>query len=275
MTARANRATLEALLQARRLAGTLVPTWQPASPEGVAPTGVPAIDRWLGGGFPRGQLSEIVGPPSSGRTGLLCALLAAATARGELVALVDTLDTFDPESGAAAGIELSRLLWIRGASELTPGTSRRGAIVGEEYRARVLGRAIKALGLVLQAGGFGVVGLDLAGVPARAIRGLPFTTWLRVARALEGRDTACVLLAPEPIARSAAGQTVALRAIGPAGRWSGESDRARLFRGFDVRARLASARLRDAGEIELVMEREQEKGLRTEERLRTLPARQP
>ena len=70
------------------------------------PTGVTALDARLGGGFPRGQLSELVGPRSSGRTSLLLQMLAAATARGELVALVDALDMFDVESAAAAGVDL-------------------------------------------------------------------------------------------------------------------------------------------------------------------------
>ena len=52
--------------------------------------------------FPRGQLSEIVGPRSAGGSSLLTALLARATAAGDLVALVDGPDTFDP-AGAAAG----------------------------------------------------------------------------------------------------------------------------------------------------------------------------
>ena len=53
---------------------------------------------------------------------------------------------------------------------------------------------MKALNLVLQAGGFGVVAIDLADVPPRALKRLPFTTWMRVQRAIEGSDTACVLV---------------------------------------------------------------------------------
>ncbi|MGH7804239.1 MAG: hypothetical protein ACREQJ_07810, partial [Candidatus Binatia bacterium] len=76
-------------------------------------TGDPALDGLLGGGFARGHLTEIVGTASSGRTTLAHRLLAAATARGEVVALVDAADRFDPRRAEAAGIDLERLLWVR------------------------------------------------------------------------------------------------------------------------------------------------------------------
>jgi hypothetical protein len=88
----------------------------------------------LGGGFPRGGLSEIAGPPSSGRTSLALALLAAATARGEVAALVDAADAFDPPSAEAAGVALARLLWVRPpglteAPQRIPPARLRGRIV--------------------------------------------------------------------------------------------------------------------------------------------------
>src|SRR2546430_807288 len=60
-----------------------------APPPGRAPPGVPAVDAALGGGLPRRRMTELSGPRSSGRTALLHAALAAATRRGEAVALVD------------------------------------------------------------------------------------------------------------------------------------------------------------------------------------------
>ena len=107
------RADLESLLRDRKL----VP---PVALDGntdeyaSASTGVAALDARLGGGFPRGQLSEIVGARSSGRASVLLQMLAAATARHEIVALVDVLDMLDVASAAAAGVDLARLLWIRG-----------------------------------------------------------------------------------------------------------------------------------------------------------------
>ena len=57
------------------------------------PTGIPELDRLLGGGFPRGRLSEIAGPGSCGRTSLALALLSEATRAGEVVAVADGAGT--------------------------------------------------------------------------------------------------------------------------------------------------------------------------------------
>ena len=239
------RADLETLLRARQLDRTLTTTLPDQGtglepgPDIVAPTGAAALDARLGGGFPRGQLSEVVGPRSSGRTSLLLRLLAAATARGELVALVDALDRLDVESAAAAGVDLDRLLWVRGHVVSNPGLCR-------DMNQRALEQAIRAFTLVLQAGNFGLVAFDVAEAPADAVRRLPFTTWLRLQRMVEGTPTACVLVGSEPMARSSAGLTVRLR-IGDSGfgiRRSGIRFGSRLFEGFDVDARVIRARAR-------------------------------
>lgn len=197
MAPAAARAELESLLRARKLDRTLtvthpLPVAQPA--DRLILTGVASLDTALGGGVPRGQISELVGAVSSGRTSVLHQLLAQTTRQGELAAVVDVNDTFDPGMAAARGVGLDRLLWVRGETE--------SAVV----------RAIKALNLVVSAGGFGLVVFDAGGVPARALRQLPFTTWLRVQRVLEGSDTACVLLADVPLARSTGGASVRLGA---------------------------------------------------------------
>lgn len=81
------------------------------APETVS-SGIAEIDV-LTGGLPRGCLTEIYGPASSGRTSLLLAAIAAATWRQEACALVDVSDTFDPQSAAAAGVGFKNLLWVR------------------------------------------------------------------------------------------------------------------------------------------------------------------
>jgi hypothetical protein len=231
------RADLESLLRTRQLDRTLttsVPgTGFELSPF-VATTGVPDLDARLGGGFPRGQLSELVGPRSSGRTSLFLQMLAAATGRGELVALVDALDMLDVESAAAAGIDLDRLLWVRGHVVSNPGMCR-------DLNQRALEQAIRAFSLVLQAGNFGLVVFDVADAPADAIRRLPFTTWLRLQRMVEGTETACVLVGTEAMARSSAGLTVrvAIRDLGVGIRFGN-----RLFEGFDINARVIRVRAR-------------------------------
>jgi hypothetical protein len=205
----ARRESLLTALKTRRLDRTLttaLPAIDPHDEACIGATGLDLLDASLGGGFPRGQLSELVGPRSSGRTSLLMTMLAAATRRGELAAVVDALDAFDVESAAAAGVALDRLLWIRGHVVPNPGMCR-------DLNQRAMEQAIKALTLVLQAGNFGLVAFDVAEAPADAWRRLPFTTWLRLQRMVEGRPTICVLVGNEPMARSAAGLTLKLEGL--------------------------------------------------------------
>src|SRR4051812_3116598 len=111
--AKTSLAVLESALRERKLDRTLTSALPPVEygDDACAPTGVAPIDACLRNGVPRGQLSELVGPSSSGRTTLLLQLMAAATQRGELVACIDTFDRLDVASADAAGIDLTRLLW--------------------------------------------------------------------------------------------------------------------------------------------------------------------
>jgi hypothetical protein len=185
--------------------------------------------------LPRGHLSEIAGPASSGRTTLLLTLLAAATRRGEIAAVIDTFDRLDVASAIAADTDLERLLWVRG-----------DAVTGAALVERAIDRALKAVNLVLQAGGFGVVVLDLADVPLVALKRLPFTTWMRIQRIVEGSETACVLVVPQPTARSAGGITLTLDSRAA---WAGDSDRSRRLDGLDVEARIISPRRKVEGNV--------------------------
>jgi len=148
-------------------------------------------------------------------------------ARGEAIALVDPSDRFDPGSASAIGLDLGRLLWVRGTGDAASATT-----------------ALKAMNLVLQAGNFGLVALDLADVPAPALRAFPFTTWLRLARVIEGTQSVALLLGAAHLARSAGGVTLSLDR--PADRthvtWRGASHRARLLSAITLHARLITAR---------------------------------
>ena len=91
------RAELESLLRARKLDMTLTTSLaRHTSGEGHAATGLPALDDALGGGLRRGHLSEIIGARSTGRTTVMCAIVAAAISRGEIAALVDNNYRFYP-----------------------------------------------------------------------------------------------------------------------------------------------------------------------------------
>lgn len=245
------RAHLESLLRARKLDATL-PGAHPLAPDdaSLAPSGVTALDARLNGGWPRGHVSEIVGPRSSGRTRVLIQTLAAATQRGELAALVDATDGFDPASALPLAPVWPYLLWIRGQQPVPVG-HRSGAVSasGGDMLARIVDRAIKAAALVLQAGGFGVVALDLADVPQVALRRLPFTTWMRFQRLIEGHDTVGLIVAAEALGRGSQGVTVRLDEAGEvAGVWQGHHERSRMFGGLPSRARLGRARWQAADE---------------------------
>src|SRR5262249_14964075 len=106
-------AVLKHIAQSERLVDV-----RPASRLEVRPrpemisSGISELDA-LTGGIPCGCLTEICGSPSSGKTSVLIATLAAATVRGEACVLIDANDSFDPNSGAAAGMNFEKLLWIR------------------------------------------------------------------------------------------------------------------------------------------------------------------
>jgi hypothetical protein len=306
----ARRDRLETLLRERKLDRTLTTAIPDRSEAEVAPFGLASLDARLsasasgsvtasagdivrerprrigdpgeGGGLPRGQISELIGPVSSGRTSLAWAWLGAATARAESAALIDTFDRFDPATAAACGINLSRLLWVRGqAITKTAGAVDPAWLPGVRtvegpgtLLERTIDRSLKALNLVLQSGVCTAVVLDFADVPLAGIRRVPLTTWLRLQRIVEGTDTACLLMGPVPLARSAGGVTITTGVtpgIGSASarvadprelrrgehqapqtaRWAGTHDRSRRLAGLSVSARLSSPRRTVHGTVAL------------------------
>jgi hypothetical protein len=251
----ARHAHVEALLRARKLDRTLTSALPPSiGADRVAPFGLGALDERLSGGLPRGQVSELIGPASSGRTSLAWTWLGHSTQRDESVALIDTFDRFDPATGQACGIHLAQLLWVRGqAITKTAAAVDAAWLPGARAVAgpgtlleRTIDRALKALNLVLQSGVCTAVVLDFADVPLTGIRRVPLTTWLRLQRVVEGTDIACLLLGPVPLARSAGGVTLTVgpppRPEAAAARWAGAHERSRRLAGLHVITRLSSPR---------------------------------
>jgi recombination protein RecA len=280
-TAQQLRAQIEANL-AERIPSALTPL--PRLPSPVSPTGIREIDALLQGGFPAGAISEIVGQECSGRTSLALAFVAGMTQEGKVCAWVDVSDTLHPESAAALGVDLSRLLWIR--CGVLPGTvpqsPQRGLrTVGKPYKGKsdlpqgggghprmeskglsaavsdLLGSAVTAprcaeslrkprpeprqagpqltpfptsalntgpkrklwsrleqglrvSDLLLQAGGFSCIVLDMGSLPAEYALRVPPATWFRFRGAAERLQANVLLLTQYPCSRNSAGLVLRL-----------------------------------------------------------------
>ena len=165
------------------------------------PTGIPQIDS-LTAGIPFSALTEICGSglASSGKTSVMISLLAQATEK-HFCALVDANDSFDPASARAAGVNFSRLLWVRCGK-------------------KPLEQAFKSADMLLQSSGFGLIVVDLSSLPERLVRKVPLTTWFRFSRVVEKQRSALVFISQQPHATSCAGLVLSLRAK-PAV-WSGK-----------------------------------------------------
>jgi recombination protein RecA len=282
--ASAVRIQIEAAL-ANRIPSALTPVPRLIRP--VSPTGIASVDSLLDGGLPVGATTEMVGPQCSGRTSLTLSFLARITQAGCVVAWIDACDELDPESVAAAGIDLSRLLWVRcgvaskpirqspafqlpekyfippavkkglhggghgahprtevkGLSEAVGGLLHTEAITAccaEPQRRSKLERkilkpeqktfvpvspfrahqrtlpirsakplthveqAIRTADLLLHAGGFAAIVLDMACVaPEHALR-VPLATWFRYRAAAERTCACLLLLTPHSCAKSSA-----------------------------------------------------------------------
>ncbi len=136
-------------------------------------TGLAGVDGPLGGGLPRGALSELVfSAPSSGGQLMLLHLLRAARRSHRFLALVDGADGFDPGTIEPASL-LRQLLWVRcsGAAQ-----------------------AMQAADLIARDSNFALLALDLRGCGARDLRRVPPTTWYRLQRVVEPTDTVLVVL---------------------------------------------------------------------------------
>jgi len=148
---------------------------QMPSPE-TMPTGIGEIDHLIGG-LPRGRITEIFGQESSGRTSLMLSILSQITANDEVCGLIDPAAAFDPASATGFGIDLERLLWVRTERDLE--------------------KTLKATDLLLQGGGFGLIGIDLGAIPITEIHRVPFSTWFRLQRAAENTPTILLFIGRE------------------------------------------------------------------------------
>ena len=190
-----------------------------ARPEMLS-TGILELDA-LTGGIPRGCLSGICGPASSGKTSVLMATMAAATGREETCALLDSSDSFDPASAAITGLDCNKMLWVRcggpalrfqgkGLPAGSPGTlPLPQPSPDSELR---LEQVIKTTDLLLQSGGFGLIVLDLAGIPEKYVRRITLASWFRFQRVVEHTKTALLVVTEIACAETCATLVIKLAA---------------------------------------------------------------
>jgi hypothetical protein len=195
----------------------------------MIPTGIDDIDRALGG-IPMGAMTEFVAPRfiSAGQKSIQAQLLARAT-QEQVCALVDATDSFDPKSAQAIGVNLQRLLWVR--------CSGRGM--------KGLEQAFKSADLLLQgSGGFGIIIVDLSGVPQHFVRKVPLTTWFRFRGVIEKQETALVFSTPHAVTSTCS--ELALAFSMQHVQWSQPVElcptHARVFAGFDFKAEITRKR---------------------------------
>jgi len=169
---------------------------------GAINTGIPEINR-LCGGVPRGSLSEIVGNASSGRTTVMMNLLHEVTECGEVCALIDVSDTFSPHAASALGVDMGRLLWVRCTKEAQPKTMK--------GRLAPLEQAFKAADLLLNAGGLGLLVIDLGNIAHEVARKIPLASWFRLRRMVEHTKTALLVVALETTVGTCSALTLELR----------------------------------------------------------------
>ena len=144
-----------------------------------------------------GAISELTGAECSGRTSLSLSLLGRRTQQGHVCAWVDVEDALDPESAAANGVCLKQLLWVRCGEE------RRGQ-TKEAKPWRRLDQALRATDLLLQAGGFSAIVLDMGGTAAEFARRIPLATWFRFRQAAQRTQCSLVVIAQRACAQSSA-----------------------------------------------------------------------
>jgi len=217
--------------------------------DAVVRTGIPELDAALGGGFPRGTIATLEGPPSSGRSALAARLLAAAT-RGGLGAIVG-VELFPPAL-AAAGVQLERLLLVKAGPPL---------------------EAARAADIVVRSGAFTVVAMPA--LPSG--RGTGAATWTRLASLAHRANALLLAIGDDPSTELRYFASVRVTASIERVRWNGPSGHLGELAGFDVRAVVRKhKRAAPAGEALVRCEAFEDRPLAASLRERTLsdtPAR--
>lgn len=166
----------------------------------------------VGLSFERGSLVDISGGAASGKTAIALSLLAKLTVDGEICAVVDSSNGFDPCSAAVSGVVLENLLWVRCEGDLE--------------------KAFMAADHLVQAKGFGAIWLNLSGLPLKKLRMVPKTYWYRYRTRIKETPTLLFVTSEEPVTGSASQHAYTFARPSRA-MWSG-SGRYKLLRSLDI-----------------------------------------
>lgn len=183
------RTQIEATLQ-NRIPGALS-VREPIAAETIS-CGIEGLDLEI----LRGALTEICGPCSSGRTTLMHSLIREATRRNECCALIDASSAFNPASAADNGINLSRLLCVQ--------------CTDPHPKLKPLDKALQATDWLINAGGFGLILLDLADIAPASARKIPLAWWYRLRRAAASTSAAFIVLEEQPFAKHCASLVITM-----------------------------------------------------------------
>ena len=155
------------------------------------PLDVPALKLLFPEGLSRGCMVELNGSRSSGKTSTALNVLAQSTSRGEVCGVVDLNTCFDPYSASRAGVHLDQLVWIQCKGNIE--------------------HAMRSVDLLLHAGGFGIVVLDLSEAPLRALNRIPLSYWYRFQRVIENTPAILLICADSFQAKSCARHALQIR----------------------------------------------------------------
>jgi hypothetical protein len=156
----------------------------PASASTRLITGLSFLDQAIGGGLPKGAITELISSQiSAGSASLIHALLETANRDCYFIALIDGQDSFDPSPfGGPGNARLPNLLWVRCTKVL---------------------EAIKATDLLLRDGNFPLVIVDLVLNSLQELRKIPQSSWYRLQRLVEASPTACLVMSRHSMVTSA------------------------------------------------------------------------
>jgi hypothetical protein len=206
------------------LRGALERRWQGVIPHAIAParpgrpSGIAELDALLGpAGIPKGQMTELFGARSSGKTTLAFAILAACTRAGAIGAYIDPAGAFFAPAAAGAGIDTRRLIVVRPHGDAA------------------VRRAIDAL---VRGGACGVVALDCSESPGA----LQTQHCARLAAQAEKTATALVIITDGRAQAVASFASLRVRARGLAPVWQAGSDAGGRLAGCATSIEIAKSR---------------------------------